>query len=205
VRLSDLISFIRLSSAQFEETQLGDEERLTLLKAGFPRRDLISWMDSTARDRIPPARYFPLLLLRVAAQINVRYNLRYEVVCAHATDLDLVDALPRAGGSALVRWEMNEAGLIRDPIIPLQHEVGVVSGLFMDPRDIDSFRYCCAVDFYHANRVLLMSGVFYDAWGAAGFDVPLERQVFRGVLQDWGGERTCLLYTSARPFRRRGR
>ena len=204
VRLSDLISFIRLGSSQLGAQpgagHLSDELRLMLLKSGFPRRDLLAWVDDAGLVGVPPPFYLPFLLVGVAAQIAVRNERIYEVSCARSEELTSLHAFPRPAGAQAVRWSLTDDGTIADPAAPPLHQIGLVDGFFSDARQLESFRYCLDLGPVSAYKVFLMTAEFYQSWRSVDPAGPCPSEIFCGTLQYWGTQQIYLLYMADKPL-----
>lgn len=204
MRLSDLIAFIRLGSsqlgAQLGSGHLADEVRLTLLKSGFPRRDLLAWVDDAGLVGVPSPLYLPFLLVGVAAQIAVRNELIYEISCARSEELTSLLAFPRPPGAQAVRWSLTDDGTIADPAAPPLEQIGLVDGFFSDPRQLESFRHCRDLGPVNAYKLFLMTTEFYQSWRSVDTAGPLPREIFCSTLQYWGNQKIYLLYMADKPL-----
>lgn len=200
MRLSDLITFIRLCTEQTASLRLSDDERLTLLKEAFPRRDLLHWFDDEAGAQMPPAWYLPALLVRSAIQISVRHAQTIEVCCGGQPHLDLMTRLTHRPPDQLVTWKIRGEGSVEQTAAPRLHEVGLLHGFFAKAAERAAFDRCMQTNFYHSNRLCFMNDAFYTSCIANAAYQPPSKATLIALLQNWGGERLHVAYVSKYPL-----
>jgi hypothetical protein len=194
MRLSDLITFVRLTTEPYDDRLLPDEERLTVIKAAFPRQDLLGWFDARQSPALPGPYYFPVLIIQVAAQIGIRSAQVFGVFCDAQREISLVDEYFEHPPESLVRWEIGQFGRVVDAQIPPLHQVGQVSGFFSAEQEITALDQCLNTNFYHSQRLLFLSQEVFDRVNRSTMVPPTAHEGFRAMLQNWNGQKLYLLY-----------
>jgi hypothetical protein len=198
MRTSDLIQFIRSSSSPYESRSMSDLERLSVIKASFPRQDLLAWFEEVLTSEFPAEYYIPALLLHFAAMTIPRQQ-TFGIICGHHGVLSLFPPCLGSPKDGFVRWPLDSSGRIFGQSMPPLYKVGQICGFFATESDFSAAEQCLTVNFYNSQRLLFMREPVFAMFNQVYAAPYNEREIYRGLLQDWNGRRTYLLHLSRIP------
>jgi hypothetical protein len=178
---------------------LRDDQRLELIKLGFPRPDLIKWFDQAAPHGLPPERYMLLLLMSVATALGPRNGtgLQYGI----ESDLDLFRSLSAAQqhnqGQEIVIDPSDGSRVSEEFLAFVSDQTSLIQGVSngsaghgcevvlsaLTVRAPNARRICIVSDSVFA-EYLHMDGT----WGG--------HLVYQGVLQYWPERTSSVIFRS---------
>ena len=204
MRISDLISFIRIATAQNPHASLSERTLVEMARKGFPRRDLLEWFCPTG---LAPALYFPALLT-AAAYVTARTRGATKVLTAEA-DLRFAAVAARFVGAAEdhVGLDMRDGAEQVLPGILPGHAAALIAGVFdrACAPQAAVLRLLCAQHWPNAAVLLFFTGDVYRSWRDGDLPPPDGLEVYRGLLQEAVGQEIFVVFreTAARlPARR---
>lgn len=180
MRISDLISFIRVASAQNEEVPLSDEVWLEMAREGFPRRDLIDWF---APSTVAPTLYFPALLA-AATMVMARSSGVAKVLTVEA-GLRFAAAAVRFVCKPEAHVGLDMHGEVTLPLSLPAHEAALVVGVFdqASTAQAAALRLLWTHGWPHAAQLYFFSGDVYRSWRENALPAADDLEVYRGLLQ----------------------
>src|SRR6185503_7811200 len=122
-----------------------------------------------------------------------RENRIYEITVASSEHLELLAAFPRPQGISALKLPLDSEGLLAAPAMPPVDEIGLIDGVFVDPRQIEHLQFLRSFGAPHAYKVFIMSAEFHRTWRATDRAAPGPGELFRGVLQYWSNRKFYLV------------
>jgi hypothetical protein len=197
VRISDLISFIRISGAQNTAEPMSADTWLALALKAFPRQDLVQWFPSGSVD---PEWYFPALLVGCAAVVarsgSVRTIVTVEAERRFASAAAAIVTPPDAPPDRHAAFDMRQGASAAAAASVVPHEVALAVGVFDGAAEAqaDTLRMLWTANWPNAARLFFFAEAAYRAWDGAAIPPPDAAEIHRGLLQDVAGRRTFVIY-----------
>lgn len=193
MRISDLVSFIRIASAQNAGVPLSAETWLGMARKGFPRRDLLDWFNPPA---ISPALYFPALLvastLGMARSGTVVKTLTVEADTRFAAAAALFVCAP----DEHIGIDMRDGAELALPVSLPCHEAALVVGVFDQESAAQAvaLRLLWTRGWPHAAQLYFFTGDVFRSWRDSILPAADNQEVYRGLLQDAAGHEIFLVF-----------
>jgi hypothetical protein len=195
MRISDLIHFVRLSTAQNTDVPTSRDAWLVVSRQAFPRPDLLSWFDGVPKAPPDPIVYFPALVVASTFIMASSAVVRRVLTIEGRTPI----AGPIAGlfGGPAYHIDIDiKTGILELPTALPLHEVALTVGVFdqAGDRQAAALKLLWEANYYSSAKLFFFSGEVFKAWNGGTLPPPDESDVYRGLLQRHGDSDWFVIY-----------
>lgn len=173
LRLLDLLDIIEITTRQYRR-EIQPDRRYALIKAAFPRPDLLAWFDGQIGSHpvLSPDHYLPILTALFAWHACRSFPDRRLILSSRAGGLFDGRAAWFSTTSPVDIWTFNgESYGAEHSLPPDPHQVGLFVGAFETAGDVAALRRYSGLRFDNATRLFLLND---EAWAALNLcgDIP---------------------------------